>query len=509
LVTGCTTGPREWLGNGLKVGPNYCRPAAPVAETWIDQENPDVVPQATDYSYWWAQLNDPVLDDLVQTAYQQNLPLRIAAMRVLEARAQRAVAVGSLFPQQQQAVGSFSRSKFSQKSFPFGQIPLPKTAYDQWSLGFDAAWELDFWGRFRRGVEAADAQLDAQIENYDDVLVILQAEVAATYVELRTQEERLALARKNLAIQEQTLRITRDRFEGEVVSELDVQQSRAIVAATASLIPQFESGRRQAQNRLCVLMGMPPQDLQRRLGGPGTIPQTPPDVHVGIPAQLLRRRPDVRRAEREVAAQCARIGIAESDLYPQISILGTIAYEAESLSQLFNDDSIAGSVGPGFRWNILNYGRLRNNVLVQDARFQQLAMQYQQTVLSANEEVENAIVAFLNEKERVEILQEGVDALGRAVELSGLQYEQGLIDFQRVLDSQRALVVEQDTLARTRGTVAVQLVAIYKALGGGWQMREPLPPALEAIPAQEANQLPETDLPAAPTDEPLEAPSGR
>jgi len=442
-----------------------------VADDWMDSGDPHVKPQGTEFSLWWSVFDDPVLDSLVATAYEQNLPLQIAGLRILEARAQLGVATGNLFPQQQQAVGSLSRSEFSENSFPFGEIPLAKTAFDTWSLGFDAAWELDFWGRFRRTIESAEANLDARIENYDDVLVILLAEVAATYVQLRTLEERIELARQNVALQQETYRIMKDRVDAGAGEELDLQQARSTLVTTKALLPTLKTSRRRTQNRLCTLLGAPPHDVEGELGGSGKIPSTPPEVAVGIPADLLRRRPDVRRAERETAAQCAQIGIAESELYPHISLTGNIAFEAENFSHLFELASIAGSVGPSFRWNILNYGRICNNIEVQDARFHQLVLQYQETVLRANEEVENAITAFLYEQERVGLLSESVEATRRALELATLKHDQGVVDFQRVIDSQRLLVQQQDALAQTRGNVALNLIAVYKALGGGWQLR--------------------------------------
>jgi len=481
LAGGCTTGPVDWIRNGFKVGPNYGRAPAPVANDWIDANDPHLKPVSGDYSYWWGVFDDPVLSGLVDEACAQNLPLKVAGMRVMEARAQLGVATGSLFPQQQQATGGFARSEFSENSYPFGDFLLPKMTYDTWSVGFDAAWELDFWGRFRRMIESAEANLNAQIENYDDVLVILQAEVAATYIQLRTLEERIRLARKNVDLQKNTLRITEDRFRNGMVSELDVQQARANLASTEAMIPVFETNHRKAQNRLCTLLGLPPQDIEARLAATaGRIPAAPPEVAVGIPAELLRRRPDVRRAEREAAVQSARIGVAESELYPQIAIAGNIAFEAEDFSSLFDWRSIAGRVGPSFRWNVLNYGRIRNAIRVEDARFQQAVLGYQETVLRAGEEAEGAITAFLQEQVRIRALRESTQAVGRAVELANIQYQQGLIDFQRVVDSERALVVQQDTLAESQGNVAVNLVAVYKALGGGWQMR--LTPSPMGVP---------------------------
>ena len=469
LLSGCTS-TRQWCRNGFKVGPNYGRPPVPVADQWIDADNPKVQSVATDYSYWWTVFNDPVLNELVYTAYEQNLPLKIAGLRILEARAQRGIAAGSLFPQKQQMIGSYSRGKFSDQSYPFGGF-LGNREFDNWSVGFDAAWELDIWGRIRRGIEAADANLNAQIENYDDVLVILQAEVAAAYIQMRTLEQRLVLVRKNIALQEDALKIIEKRFQAGVVGEIDVRQAKAILAVTESLIPTLEENQRKVQNGLCILLGMPPSDLQEELGGLASIPSAPPEIALGIPADLLRRRPDVRRAERQAAAQSARIGIAASEFYPRIAITGTISLDAEQFSDVFSGNSLAGRTGPGFQWNILNYGRIVNGVRAADARFQQAVVGYQNTVLMANREVEDAIVGFLREQVRVQSLERAAHETEQALKLGLFQYEHGLIDYQRVLDSQRALVLRQDALAESRGKIAMNLVAAYKAVGGGWRMR--------------------------------------
>lgn len=469
LLAGCT-GTRQWWQNGFKVGPNYGRPPAPVADEWIDAGDPNIKSEATDYSYWWTAFNDPVLNELIYTAYEQNLPLKIAGLRILEARSQRGIAAGSLLPQKQQMTGVYSRGKFSDNSYPFGEFPGNRD-FDTWTVGFDAAWELDIWGKIRRGIEAADANLNAQTENYDDVLVILQAEVAAAYIQMRTLEERLALVRKNIALQEESLRIIERRFQGGVVGEIDVRQAKAILAVTESLIPTLQENHRKVQNVLCILLGMPPRDLQEELGGPAPIPSAPPEIAVGIPAELLRRRPDVRRAERQAAAQSARIGIAASEFYPRIAITGTISLDAEQFSDVFSGSSLAGRVGPGFQWNILNYGRIANSVRAEDARFQQAVIGYQNTVLMANKEVEDAIVGFLREQERVESLDRAVHEIEEALRIGLKLYDQGVIDYQRVLDSQRALVLQQDALAESRGKIAMNLVAVYKAIGGGWRMR--------------------------------------
>ena len=503
--TGCT-GLHEYVSNGFKVGPNYRRPAAPVASQWIDATDPTLDTQHIQDAAWWRTFNDPVLDTLVASAYQQNLTLRVAGFRILEARALRGIVAGELFPQSQQAFGEYSRTGLS-KNGPSSMVPNPY--FSDWALGTSLAWELDFWGRFRRAIEAADANLDASVENYDDVLVLLLSEVAQNYTNVRIAEQRLAYARQNLDIQRGSLRLAEDRLRNGATTRLDVTQALSNVAQTESGIPPLESARRQAVNQLCILLGMPPQNLDAILAGSVGIPTTPAQVAVGIPAELLRRRPDVRRAEREVAAQSAMIGIATSDLYPHFSISGTIFLDATSFKDLFDANSVAGSVGPSFQWNILNYGRLVNNIRVQESRFQQLAVQYQNTVLRANAEAENATIAFLKSQQQARSLSQAADAARESVDLVMLQYREGTVDFNRVFDIQRFLTQQQDQLAVAQGSVDQNLILLYRSLGGGWQIRlgnaaaEPLP-----APGQPAEVAP-TPQPAPLQQPPLPTPAGQ
>ncbi|MCU0958555.1 MAG: efflux transporter outer membrane subunit [Pirellulaceae bacterium] len=496
-LSGCTS-TRQWWHNGFKVGPNYGRPATPVASAWLDGADPSLRPGEADYSAWWTVFRDPVLDRLVTSACEQNLPLQSAGWRILEARAQRGMAAGSLWPQSQRMTGTYSRSKFSDNMYPFGQFPGNRE-FDDWGVGFDMAWELDLWGRFRRGIEAADAHLEAQVEDYDDVLVILQAEVAATYVQLRTIEEQLVYTRNNVALQRGALEIIERRFQEGIVSELDVRQASALLAVTESLVPQFEEARRRMRNTLCLLLGTTPGSLDPLLDQPAAIPAPPPEVVVGIPADLLRRRPDVRRAERQVAAQSARIGVAAAEFYPHLALTGTISFQAEQFSDLFRWSSLGGRVGPGLQWNILNYGRILNHVRAQDARFQQEALAYQQSVLAAHREAEDAITGYLREQQRVKFLRQAVADVTRSLEIGLNLYEQGVIDYQRVLDSQRALVLQDDALAQSQGKVAINLVAVYKALGGGWQSRLSNSVSAEGAAGAAASQAPSeqqaTDVP--------------
>jgi NodT family efflux transporter outer membrane factor (OMF) lipoprotein len=496
---GCTSF-RDYVRNGFKVGPNYCPPVAPVAAQWIDSTDPNVSSEPAKVDAWWQTFNDPVLDCLIYTAYRQNLSLRVACFRIIEARAQRGIAAGELFPQTQQAFGSYTRTNNSLNT----PNAVPLRFYDEWQTGASLAWELDFWGQFRRAVEAADAKLDASIYNYDDVLVLLLSEVAQSYIDIRTAEQRLEYARKNVDIQKVSLNLADVKFRNGATTRLDVTQGQSNLAQTEATIPPLEVTRRQAANQLCILLGMPPRDLDDVLGGRRAIPSASPQVAVGIPAELIRRRPDVLRAEREVAAQSALIGVATSDLYPHFSITGTIYYDAIRFQDLFDARSFAGNVGPSFNWNILNYGRLVNNIRVQDARFQQLAYQYQNTVLQANAEAEDALVGFLKFQQQVKYLATSTQAATESLGLVRDQYNAGKTDFNRVLTVEQLLSQQEDLLAVAQGTVANNLVLLYKALGGGWQTHFGDPESQGgAATGQSGEQIP---VPGPAETAPLQAP---
>jgi NodT family efflux transporter outer membrane factor (OMF) lipoprotein len=344
-LCGCTT-LSEYIHNGFKVGPNYARPPAPVAQKWIDVPDPRVRTETDDLSRWWTVFNDPVLNDLVCSAYLQNLTLREAGFRVLEARAQLGIAVGNIFPQTQNWTGSYAwtsaSSEAANRSF------IAKRFFSQWDSGFNLAWELDFWGRFRRAVEGSADSLDASVENYDSVLVTLLGDVATNYAQMRITEQRIRYAQQNVELQRQTLTLVKARFDAGTVSELDLDQARSTLAQTEATIPELEITLRQFNNQLCILLGIPPEELRAKLG-PAPILTAPPQVAAGIPADLLRRRPDVRAAERQAAAQCAQIGVAEANFYPHISITGTLGYEAESFKDLFKPTALAANVGPSFQ----------------------------------------------------------------------------------------------------------------------------------------------------------------
>ncbi len=467
------------IGGCTMVGPDYVKPTAPEPQKWLESTDPKIESKAADFSSWWTVFNDPILNALVESAYQQNLPLQVAGIRILEARAQLGIAIGNQYPQTQQAFGDATVERTS-KNTP-NNATLERFSY-VYELGLSAAWELDFWGQFRRAIQAGVANLEASIADYDDSLVFLTSEVARTYVNLRTSEEQLAVTHENVKIQERSFQLAQIQFNAGAVTELDVFQSRALLRSTEATIPGFESDIRQAKNALAILLGKLPGEIDAMLGGSGRIPQVPAEVAVGIPAELLRRRPDIRLAERQLAAQSAQIGVAKADLFPHFSLFGSIGYATSSstgalsnnagLSNMFDGNSFTYSAGPSITWDLFNYGRITNNVRVEDARFQELAVDYENTVLQAAQEVEDAMVAFLRTQDAVVVLADAVKAYKSSVDLSLLQYKEGLVDYQRVLDAQQNLVQQQDKLVSTAGSVDLNLVALYKALGGGWEIRE-------------------------------------
>ena len=499
-LTGCTS-LSDYIHNGFKVGPNYRAAAAPVARNWIDAG--DVRNDAEDLSKWWTIFNDPALNNLICCAYRQNLTLREAGFRVLAARAQLGIDTGQLFPQSQTFTASYARNAASRQTISGQALIAP--FYNQWNYGFNLSWELDFWGRFRRAIESDAANLDASVENYDDVLVTLLGDVATNYVQMRTLQDRIKIAEANVQLLRETLTITEARFRGQTISELDVFQARATLEQTEAQIQELQISLRQTITQLCILMGLPPEELQAKLG-PAPIPTAPAEVAVGIPAQLLRRRPDVRRAERQAAAQSALIGVAEADFYPAIAIDGNLGYSAERFRDLFRASAFTGSVGPSFQWNVLNYGRILNNVRLQDANFQASVANYQQTVLSAAKEVEDGIVTFLRAQRRTKLQAASVDDAEKAVKIVLAQYRAGTIDFTRVTQLEQFLVQEQDVLAQAQGEIVTGLIQVYRALGGGWQIRltgcqvTPLPPA--GAPNSEESPKPIPEIMPTPSSEP-------
>lgn len=495
IICGCTS-PGEYIRNGFKVGPNYQKPPAPVASDWIDSKAKGINTATVDLRGWWKVFNDPKLDGLIEDAYQQNLTLRSAGTRILAARAQRNIAVGNLFPQTQELSGAYTRNQASANvANPIQQnvfgFTLNNRFYNDTAIGPNLSWEIDFWGRFRRAVEAANAELDASVENYDDALVLLISEVATAYVEIRILQKQIEYVDGNIAIQSLFVKQAEDRLKGGAGRLIDQGQMRSNLYDTLALKEQLRIALRQTNDQLCVLLGIPPQDLLPELG-PGEIPTAAPEAAIGMPADLLRRRPDLRKAERLVAAQSARIGIAVSDLYPRFSLVGAFGYEAANLSQLFSPRSFVGSIGPSMRWDVLNYGRLLNGVRVQDALFQTAVVDYQNAVLNAGREVEDGIVLYLRSQVRNKQLisseREAKIAVDEALRLS-LDVK---FDLNTAFVTSNFLVGQQNKLAQARGDIALGFIQIYKALGGGWEIRLPEPaPVVESEPASKELPAPQ------------------
>lgn len=460
---------------GCMVGPDYVRPDPAVPERWAEAPRHDVA--AGPPSRWWQAFADPQLDALIDRAVASNLDLALAESRIREARAARRIAAAPLFPFLD-AGASLTRSWQSENAGFLGGGPvgdLGGQPFNLYDVGFDASWEIDVFGGTRRSVEAADADVAASVEERNDVLLTLLGEVARNYVELRGAQRELYVAEANVATQEDTLVLTRARFQGGLASDLDVARAEAQVRTTAAQIPALDTQVRQSIHRLGVLLGETPGALLAELVPPAPIPAAPPGLPDGLPSDLVRRRPDVRRAERQVAAATARIGVATSDLFPRFFLTGAAGLQSLDASDLFAGASKYWSIGPTIQWPIFQGGRIVGNIEVREEQEQQALIGYRQTILDALEEVENAIVAYTRERDRRATLASAVDANQRAVDLAQALYTRGLTDFLDVLAAQGNLFVTQTALARSDATVSASLVALNKALGGGWETV--LPPA--------------------------------
>ncbi|MFL5349198.1 MAG: efflux transporter outer membrane subunit [Hyalangium sp.] len=459
---------------GCAVGPDFKKPTVTAPREWRTYGDPQISTQTAVDAEWWKTFGDQSLNHLIELAYQQNLPLQVAGLRIVEARAQLGILTGRQFPQTQVASGNATAIGLSKNAANVANLDRN---YGDFRLGFDAAWELDFWGKYRRGVESGADSLLASVADYHSALVSLSAEVARTYVLIRTYEVLIEQAQENTRIQEQGLLIAESRFRNGATSELDVAQATTLLESTRATIPQLEILLDQARNALSTLLGQSTGDIEALLAGPKQIPAAPEKVAVGVPAEMLRRRPDVRSAELYAAAQCARIGVAEAELYPSFSLFGSIGLESSNTAthNFLSSASLAYSVGPRIVWPFLNYGRLKNGVRVEDARFQQLLVSYQNTVLRAAQEVADAMTGFVNSQKAMAFEQASVKAAQRSVEIALVQYREGAVDYQRVLDAQRSLLQQQNSLAQANSSIATNLVGLYKALGGGWEVRQAQP----------------------------------
>lgn len=449
------------------VGPDYAAPETAMPAAFTAELDRGLVAGPTDLAAWWQGLGDPALDRLVAKALAANLDLRAALARIDEARAR----TGTVSRALRVDASTNHRRRQNSQELPGGQfLPRETGSHD---AAFDASWEIDLWGRIQREQEAADAELEAALADRNDVQVIMIAETAINYVELRGFQERLRIARANVDIQARTVELAETRFASGLVSGLDVAQARTSLESSRATIPPLEAGVRAAANRLAVLTGAMPGSLEESLKAPAPVPVGPASLAVGVPADLLRRRADIRGAERRLAAQTARIGMAEADLYPRLRLIGNIGLSADDFLSMFSRPAAVFSFGPSLDFNVFDRDRLHAAVAVADAREQQSLIAYEKTVLLALEEVENAMTVFVREQVRRDALERAVAESRRAVDLASDQYREGLVDFQGVLESQRALFALEDQLTLNRQAISTAMIRVYKALGGGWDHEEP------------------------------------
>jgi len=462
---------------GCMVGPDYHSPQPAAPDTWAGVQPPAaaqvsvVTAQPTALAQWWRQFQDPTLTGLVEDAVRANLDLQVAVARLQQARASRGVVAGGLWPTLSASAG-----------YQYGQtvqgVRGEESAY-QANLG--AVWEVDVFGGVRRNVESASANIQVALEGLRDTRVSLVAEVALNYLSLRGAQQEIAVAQKNLLAQQHTAEITRQKYSVGFVSLLDVANADASAATTAAQIPGFETTARQAIYALSVLLARPPAALVVELAPTGLLPSVPAEVPAGLPSDLLRRRPDIREAEAQLHAATAQIGVATASLFPQFSLTGSVNWQSTLLHTWWSDISRSFGVGPSVTWPIFQGGALVANIRVQEALRDQAFFTYQKTVLAAFQDVESALVAFTNEQRHRLALQDAVAANRKAVDLSTLLYSEGLTDFLNVLVAQTALYQAENALVQSEQTIATDLVALYQALGGGWES-EPVPPQPPTMP---------------------------
>jgi len=456
---------------GCAVGPNYQQPKTAAPAQWSAPMGGGETNIEPAIASWWKSFNDPQLDSLVERAVNSNHDLRIAGARVREARALYRIASSQLWPTVD-AGGSYARQNQSKNQPVLGSLPMPSGIpfeNNVYQAGFDASWEIDVFGGNRRAVEAGKAEVAAAEFGRRNVLVTLLGEVARNYVELRGCQRRLEIATNNLKTQEEALALTQDRFKNGLTSDLDVQQAATLLANTRAVIPTLESGIQGYIHRLGVLLGQPPEALLAELSAPAAIPSSPPEVPVGLPSELLRRRPDVQQAERQLAASTARIGVATADLFPKFSLTGVAGFESTSASDWFAGGSKFWSLGPTVQWRIFDAGRIRANIRVQNARQEQALAAYEETVLMSFEDVENSLVAYAKEQIRRRSLEDAVNSSQDSLHLANQLYSNGLASFINVLDAERSLYQAEDALAVSDKAVTQNLISLYKALGGGWE----------------------------------------
>ncbi len=463
------------LAAGCTVGPNYQQPVVNMPAQWGGPLSGGATSPGEQVHEWWKSFNDPALDSLIARAVHTNLDLRIAGARVRQARAQQDLAGAAHWPTVN-AGGSYARQKQSENQPIIGSLDVPSSVpfeNNVYQAGFDAAWEIDLFGGKRRAVQAASAELAAVEYGRRDVLVTVLSEVARNYVLTRGAQRELAILQNQIKAQTETVSITRSRVEHGAATELNLQRALALLATIQAQVPGIETAMESAIHRLGVLLAQPPDALREELAATAPVPAPPPEVPVGLPSDLLLRRPDVRWAERRLAAETARIGQVKAELFPKFFLTGSAGLASVSTGDFFSPGSRMWSIGPTVQWRVFDAGRVRASIRAQAAVQDQASLTYEQIVLMSLEDVENALVAYANEQEHRRLLERAVIANQEAAELADQLYVKGLGNYLNLLDAQRALYVSQDALVRSEVAVTLNLVALYKALGGGWEANTP------------------------------------
>ena len=441
----------------IKVGPDYRPPEMDVPDKWHSDSSEKISTESdsTNLAKWWESFNDPMLTDLINRAILSNLSIKEAALRLTEARIRRGVTGADKYP-------SVSSSASVSKSYTSG---MSNTFYQ---LGFDANWEIDLFGGIRRSIEASDADLESSRESLRDVTISLISEVALNYIQLRLYQSELDITSSNLKAQEETHEIVTWRYKAGLVTELDLKKSEYSLEQTRAQVPSILLNIEQAENKIAVLLGCNPGELKEELSPVKAVPVVQNKIKTGIPADLLRQRPDLRKAERDLAAQTARIGVAVSDLYPAITLSGSLKASSSTLSSLTDSDNLSRSIGPSISWPVFRGGAIKKNIEIQSTVADQLLVQYKSILLSAVEEVENALSSCFYQQIKNVSLNKACSAAQRAYELAKIQYSSGLVDFQVLLEAQRTLLSLQDQVTQSEGQVSINYITLYKALGGGW-----------------------------------------
>jgi len=458
------------------VGPDYSQPQADVEPAWTEAAPEVTAPAGTSPDpRWWDAFNDSVLSNLVDLAHRNNPTLQAAGAAVLEARAELGIAQGEVYPQVQEVVGDLKYYRLDSDTYARYGFPEQNLFID--SVALEATWEIDFWGQYRRAIQSDQAALRSEIAAYDDALITLIADVANNYINIRVLQQRLRVATANVEAQAENLRIAQAQFDLGATSQLDVLQAQTQLAQTKSQIPDLESTLEQTKHALAVQIGETPDHIDALLGPAQPLPEVPTQIDVGIPRDLLRRRPDVREAEATAAEQSALIGYYRADLYPSFSLAGYFGFGSSNvgssnLLDLFRWDSRALNAGASFVFPIFNYGRLINQVRVQDAVFQQAVLDYQNTVLVAQQEVEDGLSSLSTSERAVALLAEAANAGQMTTELSLVQYKTGEADYTTVVSAASSEYEIEDSLVQAQGNVLLSVVSVYRALGGGWQVRD-------------------------------------